>query len=153
MGSTFDAVAAPPGAQFGALRHLLLEHALRLRPGSRPDSECWRRRRCSRAGGPAVCWSSEVRGSWICGEAGAQAFELLHELLAIAAPADIVFHGDGLQVGAGDGLIAGVQDLFVAVLRDVDFAFESRETREPLTPLVTLNTVPVTATRQSAVAT
>ena len=54
---------------------------------------------------------------------------MLGELLAIAAPADVVLHGDGFEVGAGDGLIAGVQDLLVAVLRDVDFAFDHGDAR------------------------
>ena len=54
---------------------------------------------------------------------------MLREFLAIAAPADVIFDGDRLEVGAGHALIAGVQDFLVAVLRDVDFALNHGHSR------------------------
>src|ERR1039458_1050928 len=113
-GSGASGVAAPPGAQFGAFGHLLVEHFLGLaqiagQVGDAGEEDGGRGQAAQQLAGIAKLRHADL------GQAGAQAFQLLGELLAIAAPADIVLHGDGLQVGAGDGLIAGVEDLLVAV--------------------------------------
>ena len=124
-------VAAPPGAQLGAFRHLLVEHTLRLAqiPGQVRDAGEENRGRGQAAQQAARIPQfrhADLRQS------GAQVIQLLRELLAIAAPADIVLHRNRLQVGAGHGLIAGVQDFLVtgvAVHRDVDFALDHRDAR------------------------
>ncbi|SPE30415.1 hypothetical protein SBA6_1260013 [Candidatus Sulfopaludibacter sp. SbA6] len=55
-------------------------------------------------------------------QAGAQRIQLLHQVVAVAAPGDIVLHGNRIEAGAGDGLLAGVEHLVLVVLRDMHFA-------------------------------
>ena len=96
--SDVGGVAAPPGAQFGALRHLLVEHVLRLaqiagQVRNAGEEDGGRGQAAQQFAGIAQLGHLDLR------QAGAQAFELLRELLAIAAPADIVLHGDRSRLG------------------------------------------------------
>ena len=121
-------MTAPPGAQFRAFRHLLVEHFLRLsqiagQVGDAGEEDGGRGQAAQQFAGVAQVGHMDLR------ESGAQTFQLLREPFAIAAPTDVVLHGDGFQVGAGHGLIAGMQNLLVTVLGDADFALDDGNSR------------------------
>ena len=55
-------------------------------------------------------------GKWICWMPLVQLIELLHQAVAVAAPADVLAHRARLDGRAGDDLIAGVQHVVLIVL-------------------------------------
>ena len=131
---------------------LLVEHRLRLAEILRQVGNAGVEHGGRRAGASAACWVAQLgqvnlSADWL---RSASSCCIMRSRLRLQEMSSL--HRHRLQVGAGDGLIAGVQHLVLVVLGDVHFALDHRNAR-PLTPALTLKMVPVTATRQSAVAT
>ena len=88
-GSDVGGVAAPPGAQFGTFGHFLVEHVLRLAQIAGQIRDAGEENRGRGQASQQFACIAQFRHLDLR-QAGAQAFELLGEFLAIAAPADIV---------------------------------------------------------------